>query len=76
MNHVSAVNNNYIKPATIAGTNALLKPLKNVYSFIQNSRVKSANYKVAEQLHRIEYREHSFSAVLTAVTNRDLDSLK
>ena len=75
MNHVLTINN-YMKPIAIASVDVFLIPLRKIYEVIQEGKIKSANYRVAEQLHRVEYRNCSFSAVLDAVTKRELSSLQ
>lgn len=49
--------------------------LKTVLNGVIETRTLSANYKVAEQIWRTEYRTHSFADVLAAVNKGDLDAL-
>lgn len=50
--------------------------LKRVLDGVIEARTRSANYKVAEQIWRTEYRSHSFVDVLAAVNKGDLDALR
>lgn len=48
----------------------MTNPFTYVYRAVMKSRQRSADYKVAQQLHRTEYRQFAFAAVLGMVQDR------
>ena len=54
----------------------MLNFLKRVMSALSSGRQAQVDYEIATLLHRNEYRNHAFIAVLNAVRTRNLDSLR